>query len=331
VGVAHRRELLPGRPTSYWRGQIIRAEELRQAQSSPPPKPTLPNLFPKQETSVRLDFLEDPEAVPVLTDMLRDRIDHVRWKAAFALVKQLKAELPDPVPVWGRSRPAPWLADKLGPRTPLVVQAMSEALIRPVDCDERAGAAVILFELGQDAGPAIPALVEALKEKRCDGKGIEVGGLRVVGVGEVATVILARLGPSGIKTLLTTLKAGDVVSRTYAIRAVGKIEPRLPEAIPILREALQDEAVSNEAALALWRLDPNNEVAIPALVRGLRSAQTGRRYGAASSLRQIGPPAKEAVPTLLSMLSDPDEMVRQMTGLALKSIDPGAAARAGVP
>jgi HEAT repeat protein len=319
-----------GRPTSYWRREIIRAEEVRGLQLSPPPKPILPNLFPSKKPSEvkELALWADPEAVPVLTDMLRDRVDYVRWKAAFALVAQVKARLPERDKANGRFPPAPWLGDKLGPRTGLVVRAVAEVLIRPpanprlvVDELERAEAAKILFDLGQDAEPAIPALVVALKDDGCTEYTTEWCSQDI---GALAAVILARMGPPGVQALLTALKTDTVDVRKRVIAALGTGVLNVKESSPALRKALEDESVCVEGAYALWKIEPKNDATIPALVRCLRGRNSENRGEAARMLGYIGPEAKEAVPALLSALSDPVSHVRAEVIAAIKRIDPQA-------
>jgi len=51
---------------------------------------------------------------------------------------------------------------------------------------------------------------------------------------------------------------------------------------------------------------------------------------AVMGLSTAGSTAKAAIPALVSSLNDPDGQVRTMAGQALKSIDPDAAAKAGV-
>jgi HEAT repeat protein len=48
------------------------------------------------------------------------------------------------------------------------------------------------------------------------------------------------------------------------------------------------------------------------------------------ALWQVGGAAKQAVPALVKALNDPDQSVRWQAALALKQIDPEAAASAGV-
>ena len=55
------------------------------------------------------------------------------------------------------------------------------------------------------------------------------------------------------------------------------------------------------------------------------------RFTAVEALGLIGPKAKEAVPALIELLHDEDELVRHSAGDVLKRIDPSLATRAGEP
>jgi HEAT repeat protein len=308
-----------GRPTSYWRKHVSRAEEARRRVLSPPGKTTPPNIFHFEEPidPKARALLKDPEAVAVLTGMLRDRNNHVRWTAALALVDQIEEQ---PPPRQGMP-----FADKLGPRTGPVMAALSEALLDPEDLETRDRAAWALLLFGQDAEPVIPALIAALSDdssppRRC---GPPIGGL--------AAKALKNIGPPAVPALLRALRTSSVADRKRVIDVFESMGPQARASVPALRDALQDEAVCVEAAFALWKIEPKNDATIPALIRCLRGQDLDNRREAAWMLSHIGPDAREAVPALLAALSDPASLDRARVTDALKKIDPQAAARAGVP
>jgi murein DD-endopeptidase MepM/ murein hydrolase activator NlpD len=68
---------------------------------------------------------------------------------------------------------------------------------------------------------------------------------------------------------------------------------------------------------------------IQALVRQLKAPDSGARYGAAVALLEIGPAAKDAVPTLTSMLRDSNRDTRGVAVVGLGSI--GSPASSSVP
>jgi HEAT repeat protein len=85
---------------------------------------------------------------------------------------------------------------------------------------------------------------------------------------------------------------------------------------PILMEALEDEspAVRSAAAEALWSIGQHKGAdlrdAVPVLIESLRDSDAWVRFCSASALGNIGPDARDAVPSLIPLLNDP-EMGRQ--------------------
>jgi HEAT repeat protein len=78
----------------------------------------------------------------------------------------------------------------------------------------------------------------------------------------------------------------------------------------------------NNESIASEALIETGKPAVPALVRMLGSENAGVRAFAAYVLGEIGPDADEATTTLLSLLSDPNEAVRDMSRQALSKIAP---------
>ena len=85
-------------------------------------------------------------------------------------------------------------------------------------------------------------------------------------------------------------------------------------------------------ASALHRIDPEIEVAVPALVEALKDDSRFVREAAADALRKIGPDAKEAVPALINALKYGVPSVRRNAASALRlitypegaTVEPGA-------
>jgi HEAT repeat protein len=82
---------------------------------------------------------------------------------------------------------------------------------------------------------------------------------------------------------------------------------------------------------ALGALRQDAEHAIPALIDGLNSKDTGTRWGSAYGLRLWGTNAVSAIPALTAQLADPDQTIRNYAKTALKEIRPKQAARANEP
>src|SRR5437868_6252152 len=84
------------------------------------------------------------------------------------------------------------------------------------------------------------------------------------------------------------------------------------------------------AAATLAGVGDKARVAIPELVACLDDDEYHVAVLAAMALGNMGPEAREAVPQLIKQLKRPERRVRDSVEQALKKIDPGAAAKAGV-
>ena len=92
---------------------------------------------------------------------------------------------------------------------------------------------------------------------------------------------------------------------------------------PPLTQALQDEAeaVRWAAVGALRRTEPKAIDALPALIEVLAENENVKvRQAAAAALGGIGPEATEAIPALIQALEDEDAQVREAAIGALKNI-----------
>jgi len=136
----------------------------------------------------------------------------------------------------------------------------------------------------------------------------------------------------------------DWSANRAAAVTLAKMGPEAKAAIAALEEATTDPdpAMSAFARYALWKIDPTNfpaEKAVPALIVLLTEGNheyiefpthKAVAQDAISALSNLGPAATSAVPALMQALNDKDPGVRQLAAMALKRIDPAAAARAGV-
>ena len=94
---------------------------------------------------------------------------------------------------------------------------------------------------------------------------------------------------------------------------------------------LQDDnvLVRVDAARKLAKLGPAARKAVPALIESLSDQDFNVRWRAAMALGEIGPKAKASVPALTeSIQKDPDPFAQSAAVVALRKIDPAAAARA---
>jgi len=177
-----------------------------------------------------------------------------------------------------------------------------------------AAALIALGLFGPEAKAAVPALVEALKDKDR--------------VREDAVRALAQIGPPAVTALVRALKDKDENLRQQAATVLGKIGAEAKAAVPALVEVLKDKDknVRQQAAIALGKIGLGAKAAVPALVEALKDKDKNLRQQAAVALVQIGPPALGA---LIEILRDKDENVRLQAAVALGQI--GLEAETAIP
>jgi HEAT repeat protein len=264
------------------------------------------------------------EAVPVLTDLLKEDDGLVRLQAAASLWRitgrqaaarpVLMATLQDE-----RAEGRALAAQTLGEIGPEAKEAVP-VLVR-IAKDRRAGlerpaAALALWRIARHAS-AVPALVECIKG-------------RDEAVRHNASVDLGRLGPgakAAVSALTDNLEAGEAV----AAAALGEIGPEARAAVPALHKARtsRNAILRVDAALALWRIE-KAEAALATWREAFKDKQKHIRIRSAEALARVGEGAKGTVPALIEALADRSLLVQDAAGEALKKIDPEAARKAGV-
>lgn len=182
---------------------------------------------------------------------------------------------------------------------PLAVPALVEAL---------PDTATVLGELPPRAAPA---LAEALK--------------RTPKTHRITVAhVLARIDPENedaVATLMQGLQDTDAKIRVHSAFVVGDL--RMKTAVPLLAKmAANDDGMRGAAMIALAKLGPDAEEAIPVLVTWLDSHRAGHRMLAAQTLGKIGPAARVAIPALTETVKDSDWKVVIWTAYALCMIHP---------
>jgi HEAT repeat protein len=142
-------------------------------------------------------------------------------------------------------------------------------------------------------------------------------------IGEAIKVSAPHLGPA--------LRGPHAAARLHGVRALRDLGAQLQAVVPVVLAALKeaalretDDAVRTEAAEALTRhLDPRGGGStVPALVAALREPAAAVRFGAASTLADLGGEGRAAVAALINVtLWDKDERVRVQSAVALWRID----------
>ncbi len=288
-------------------------------------------------------------AVSPLSEALKDVDPKIRQKAAEAL-GEIGADAAPSVPK---------LAERLHDAAPAVVIASALSLrkidkhdhgevsaliglLTKNDLQLRAGAIWALGEFGEDAGRAVPPLMEILANGNPETAGITA---RTLGL----------LGPAArpaIPLLIGRLESHDPQSLMFTMQALSRFGEDAKAAIPKLLQLAEKEeqmwgsisalslmgtnAVpglvelyrhgehrqqSSSAARAFMKMGPMAAAAVPALVESLVSESTGETARAAMALGSMGEKAKVAVPRLTELTHDKDVYVRLRAAEALWRLD----------
>jgi beta-lactamase regulating signal transducer with metallopeptidase domain/type II secretory pathway component GspD/PulD (secretin)/HEAT repeat protein len=161
-------------------------------------------------------------------------------------------------------------------------------------------AAEALKELGPAAAPAVPSLIRALKERNVNGTFKDSANNQVV---------------PGIMGLSL---------RQAAIEALGNIGPAATDAIPVLRELMEDRGPFSArqrtlSAKAMWQITGKASESLPVLISELQSYDSS---GAAHILGLMESDASPAIPALQAALQSRVSYTRLQAALALNKVDP---------
>lgn len=247
---------------------------------------------------------------------------------------------------------AAWQLGQMGAidAVPALIPALEDQ-----DSSVRANAAASLWNLGDIAKPAMPALRKALADPYAGVVVNAAGALVMLGVPKVELVPIyrrllleekCRFRIHGIRGLMGQVPPADLFrdaldcSRDPDLDnkfAAGDLLRELMDArnrtmIPLILDALKESGDDNasDLALAIVKFEPHVAEAVPVLENLLRSANPVNRSVAATSLGLLKEKARDAVPTLISILgSDSDASVRAAAAKAMGDI--GERAKEAVP
>lgn len=175
----------------------------------------------------------------------------------------------------------------------------------------RRAQAIQAFEaLGEDAWPAVPALLEIYQQNLATAQGL--GAARA----------LSSIGPSATNAVPFLFRAGmnaDPAVRVVAVGTLSQIHSAAHDAVPFLIGCLndQDREVRHMAAFALGTYGKQAAAAIPALLEKLNDPYEQVRGNAISALVHAHAPAALAVPAFTAALTDPHSFVRTRAAQAL--------------
>jgi HEAT repeat protein len=156
---------------------------------------------------------------------------------------------------------------------------------------------------------------------------------------------LGKMGPvagSAVPELIVAGHHPEADLRRIAIRSLGAMGPEARGAVPFLTEVLADNTpgLRREAVIALGKIGPAAKDAVPSLINlvtkgqtfspfsqmlpGLegvrRAAEFEESLAAVEALAEIGPAAREAVPSISRLLRHPVAWVRVQAAEALARI-----------
>ncbi len=255
---------------------------------------------------------DDPQVRRFAARALADFGEHADLVAP-ALVAMLKDADPEVV---GNA------LDALASIGPKVVDRISGALKNP---ELRHFATRLLYRLGPEAAEAVPALTEALQEPVSDAND---AAFRVE-----TQMALAAIGPAAapaVQELIKSLDSDDSDIRGTACYALGKIGAEAANAVGPLRDCLQhlDPAESGPVWWALLQIRPDDREIIqaiaPRLIAALEQPSALVRAEAAAALGNLGEDALPALPRLKQLQEDPDPMVREAAGQAVRKLEAGS-------
>ncbi len=206
--------------------------------------------------------------------------------------------------------------DKIGAIDPAAIDPLKNGLLS-TDAEARILAAEMLARMGPAARPAIPRLVESLdrailSEDDAKARNVVAASLTKIGPPEKAdaSALLAKYS-----------ELQQPQARAYVVAAVGGLPAN--ETVPLLSQALRDDAAVRKAAMAalgklggaaLTKFDGQTQPAIVPLLENLQTDELELRDMAIETLAKIGRPA---VATLNSVLFNADWRIRYGAASAL--------------
>lgn len=273
------------------------------------------------------DADETKETVEALRSVLGDKDRDVRITAVGALASL------------GRKAAAAGddLVEVLHERDPRIRVAAARTLLR-INRDTRSLVLPVLLELVGDPDPestvsqrAFGTLREEEAEAQTLPRLIELLESRDVEVRRRAAYYLGDLGPSAesaVFPLLTLLADPDDTVRFRAAEAIAAIDPDATEsAIPVLQRSVVNSELAfplrSTAVALLAGLDPGSEAkTVAGLIEGLHAEDRTVRAECILLLKQIGPPAKPALPALTEIWRNAKDSNSLNAGEAMRQIDP---------
>jgi beta-lactamase regulating signal transducer with metallopeptidase domain/HEAT repeat protein len=198
---------------------------------------------------------------------------------------------------------------ELGTDARAVMPALLQVM-KTGDVDTRCMAITAAVQIDPHAKGVVPALIQALQ----DAETADTAMLAVKKVGEEAKPATAAL--------LAFLRDKDTDTQLQTIRALAAIGARKESAVEagrLLRG--KNEQARQEAFQFLQSLGVDAKPAVPALIAVLKDPEDRYRSWTLTVLGNIGPAAKEAIPTLNELLRANNTGMQEELRRALREID----------
>jgi HEAT repeats len=189
----------------------------------------------------------------------------------------------------------------------------------------------LLSRLGKDARPVEPAIGRALSD--------DDDGVRLSALGCYESGLLELIGKkekaARLPAFLQAMQDREWAMRNNAAVALWFYQDQAPVVVPVLVKALQDPDVHVRmlAAKALVHIDAQTAIqagVVPVLVGVLKDPNDQVAWEAGPVLGDLGKEARWAEPALIESARGTNALVAHAAAMALKRIDPEAAAKAVV-
>ena len=267
--------------------------------------------FPAIESLIHLLDTDEDESVQWLTAESLGKIDVEGRRAIPALIKALQSQSATVRRFAARG------LEHIGPKARTAVPAL-ERTLDDQDAGVRLAAAAALWTVDRN----VQAACRVAKQELHDGSAITQmwAAEAVTDIGAAAKTLIPEL--------IQALTSGSHHVRGSAAKALGSMGTVASDAIRPLEAKLEDADtnVQANAALALWKICKHPR-AIPQLITVLHHTDPKEQRWVLAAIAEIGPPAKEAVPTIKELLTNPQFGVSEAASEALSKIGPATAPR----
>ena len=186
------------------------------------------------------------------------------------------------------------------------------------------------YALGTIGEPAIPTLMEALRQesKTAWNQNLDRGDF--TNPSQLDSIYgLAAVGEPAVPALVEALDDTDWWTRAAAAAALGCMGEPAHGSVPVLIEALKDDSewVCRNAADTLGNIGPSARSAVSALVEALGDDRPVSRWSLSDSplrenaivaLAKMGQLPQTAIPVLKEALRDENEYIRSWAAIALE-------------